>query len=234
MDIQLGFSTGVFYKEPIALVERIKIIRETGCTALELGLVKMHSFIADDVDALTPEAFKGFKHVSLHAPKFDYGDNPETQKIFDRIRWINSLCKLDWVVVHPDTVLDFSVFQNPGFNVAFENMDKRKKSHKMPLDLTKIFDNNPQFGFVLDINHIFSNDPSMKLASDFHGTLGNRVTEIHLSGYEGYHDPLHETRQPEIIEAVRQYKVPVIIESVLSREGLLREWDYIFQTLSKY
>lgn len=233
MNIQLGFSTGCFYKAPLTLSERLAMIRNADCRATELGLVKLHSFNSDDLDQLSAHDFAGFDHLSMHAPKFDYGDNEGTYKIFERIRRVNAIRTLDWVVIHPDTVVDFSVFQNAGFNVALENMDNRKASYKTPDEFVELLAQNPQFGFVLDVNHIYSNDPSMQLATDFYEKLGDRVTEIHLSGYTGYHEPISETRQLEIMRAIRGYDVPIIVESVLSPEDIEKERDYILRTANE-
>ncbi len=233
MAIQLGFSTGCFYKTSLSLAERLAIIRDTGCRVTELGLVKLPSFNSGELERLTADDFAGFNHISLHAPKFEYGRNGGTYAIFEKIRQVNAVRTLDWVVVHPDDVVDFSVFKEMGFKVAFENMDNRKASHKTPGDLVGLLAENPQFGFVLDVNHSFSNDPSMQLVADFYEKLGDRIIEIHLSGYIGYHEPIFETKQPEIIRAIQNFNVPIIVESVLLPQDIKKEKDYILQTINK-
>lgn len=233
MDIQLGFSTGCFHETSLSLAEKIAAIRNAGCHVIELGAVKLPSFDSIKLKQLTSDNLAEFDYISLHAPKFGYGHNDGTYKIFEKIKQVNAIRTLDWVVVHPDEVIDFSVFKEVGFKVAFENMDNRKKSHKTPDELVKLFAENPQFGFVLDVTHSFSNDPTMQLVADFYKKLGGRIVEIHLSGYSGYHEPISETKQPEIIKAIQNFDVPIIVESVISPQDIKKEKDYILQTINK-
>ena len=90
---------------------------------------------------------------------------------------------------------------------------------------------NERFRFVLDVNHVFTNDETMRLAEELYERVGRRLAEIHLSGYAGYHEPLHYTKQTKIIAAIRDFNVPVIIESVLSPETLEIELRYITETI---
>ncbi|MFC1640961.1 hypothetical protein ACFL2D_02850 [Patescibacteria group bacterium] len=223
----LGFSTGVFYKEGIPLTKRIAIIREAGCRALELGLISMEGFFSEEVSVLESGDFTGFDYVSLHAPNFRYGRNPRSRQIIERIRLLNMRVNLDLVVFHPDQITDFSIFNGVGFRAAFENMDNRKASHQTPEEMAAMLATNPEYGFVLDLNHVYSNDATMNMAADFYALLGHRISEIHLSGYAGYHEPLHVTKQASIISAVRKHDVPIIVESVLTVPEFEKEVTYL-------
>lgn len=230
MNIKLGFSTGCFYKTSLNLIERISLIKNAGCRAIELGFVKIKRSDTDDLKRLAAKELGGFDYVSLHAPKHHYGQNKKTYEIFEIIKRVNATRELDCVVIHPDTITDCSVFRDTGFKIALENMDNRKASHQFPDEFVGILTKYPQPGFVLDVNHVFSNDPSMKLAAEFYEKLGERITQIHLSGYTGYHAALFETRQAEIIQAIQNFKTPIIIESVISPENIRKEIDYILET----
>ena len=139
--------------------------------------------------------------------------------------------RLDLVVFHPDTVEDFSVFENLGFNIGFENMDNRKKSCKSVDDIESVMLRNNDFKFILDLNHCYTNDSSMKLALEFYERLGNRISQIHLSGFRELHDPLFETEQLEIIRSIQSFDVPIIVESLVNPETIVLERDYILQNI---
>ncbi len=231
-DIKIGFSTSDFYKSGIDLPECLDIIRNLGCRALEIDFVRLGEFYGKGSEKLTADNLRGFEYVSLHAPKFDYGDNDGTAKIFEKISRINALRKLDAVVFHPDNVADFSIFDRTDFPVVFENMDNRKKHYQTPDEIAPLFSINNDFKLVLDLNHVCSNDPSMALAAEFYEKLGSKISHIHLSGYAGYHEPLFQTKQLEIIKAVKNLDTPIIIESTIAPEDAKTEYDYILRNLN--
>ncbi len=230
MDIQLGFSTGVFYKQKLTLRERIAIIRSIGCHAIELGCVKMETFDSGEIEALNSFDLTGFNYVSLHAPTFNYG-GPGTERILEKVARLHANLSFTVVIVHPDTITNIDVFKNCGFPVALENMDNRKTSCQTPDELLALLSKNDDLSFVLDVNHVYSNDKSMKLADEFYERLGDRISEIHLSGYAGYHEPLYETQQTEILEHVRTVNTPIIVEGILTPETIAKEQKYILEAL---
>ncbi len=225
MDFKIGFSTGTIHKSKTAR-EAIGEIKALGCKAIELGFVRMSRIEEGQLEEILASDLVGFEHVSFHAPKFEYGDNERTFEIFEKIKRIDKLRKLDVVVFHPDPISDFGVFQLLDFNVGFENMDNQKASFQKPEELFKIINQNSRFSLVLDVNHIFSNDQTMSLVDGFYSKLEDRISEIHISGYAGYHEPIFRTQQREIIKAVRVNR-PLIIESVLDLEDMKQEMDYI-------
>lgn len=238
MDRIIGFSTGVLFNEPMDMIEKIEIIRNVGCNAVELAYLKVYHLFdgADRLSAAT-NILKDFKYVSLHAPTYEYGDNPGTQKIFDIIQQINSWRKLDLVIVHPHEVLDFSVFKDAGFKVGFENMDRKRKSfgkaYLEPKDLIGLFSKHSQYSFILDVAHIFCVDPTLTAAVGFF-ELTNQVAEIHLSGYNVHHAPLSQTKQIELIKLASQFAkldTPIIIESTPPLGMMEEELDYILRHL---
>ena len=229
--ILLGFSTGVLHKTHTTK-EALKIIKDIGCTAVELGFVKMEQIEQGWLDKISPEDISSFRYVSLHAPKFDYGNNAGTEVLFKKMAEVNALRKLDCVVFHPDCVKDFGVFKNAPFRIAFENMDDRKESFQKPEELARVLSEDEKYGMVLDINHIYSNDPSMRLAEEFYTRLGSKIVQIHLSGNAGYHDPIFKTRQTEILNAIQDFTTPIIIESVISAEEITEEKKYVMDGIA--
>lgn len=229
----IGFSTGALYKSKLSLKETLALYKELDCRAVELNYIRIEDLLAVDIADFPVEKLSSFKWVSLHAPvKIKYGatDSP-TQEIFAKIEEIHKIRPLNLVVFHPETVVDFEPFKNVGFPVAFENMDNRKENHRSAEDLIRTLSLSENFRFVLDVNHVYTNDKTMKLANELYKLAGHRLSEIHLSGYSTYHEPLHATRQLQIVRAIRDFETPIIIESVLSPETLRAELQYIYQTI---
>ena len=236
MDVTLGFSTGVLYKSGLGLREILKLFRDIGLPAVELNFVSAKDLFALEVEALTAADLAGFHYISLHAPcrEIWYGyDDHNEREIFSNICWINGLRPLDWVVFHPDRVKDFSLFNDLPFNVAFENMDRRKNWGKTVGYMQELLAQNEKWGFVLDVNHAFTNDPTRVLAAEFYHNCGRRLRQIHLSGYAGYHEALHQTKQEEIIRSIPDFSLPIIVESVLTPETLQAERRFILETIDR-
>jgi sugar phosphate isomerase/epimerase len=233
--IQLGFSTGCFYKSPLTIRERIAIIANAGCRTIELGCVKMESFRLVELAALDANDLLGFENVSFHAPKFGYGKNGETEEMLERIRQLRLKTFFGNAVFHPDQIADFGIFDCVGLSIALENMDNRKMAYKTPAEFESVFAKNENLSLVLDVNHAYTNDPSLQLATRFCEKFGNRIVQVHLSGYSGYHEPLFKmpAEQKKIIKAVRNLDVPIIVESILGPDELVKERDYILKTLQE-
>lgn len=227
MAIKLGFSTGTFYRH-CDTAEALQVFKNNNISVVELGFLKPETIMDDSLlEQITPELLKNFEYVSLHAPKFVYKDNEQTKSIFERIERINSIRKLDAVVFHPDLVEDFDIFNQVGFQVAFENMDNRKKIFKTPRELENLVSKNEKFNAVLDLNHVYVNDNTMSLAEEFHKTIEDKLVEYHISGYKELHDPLYLTKQLEIINAIQRKDIPIIVESVLSLNEISLEKEYV-------
>ena len=234
-NIKIGFSSGALKKSNLNLLARLEFLQHLKCQALELH------FIGDElyspvVKRLKAACFKKFKYISLHAPMGHYGDNETTEKIFGIIRKINEMLNLDTVVFHPDCVTDLSILDKIGFPVAFENMDSRNSSFQTPDKLVSIINSNKNFKLVLDLNHAYTNDHTMALAKKFYTEFSHKIIHIHLSGYRSSrlgsrHVPLFQTGQIKIIRAVKNFNLPIIVESNVSLIEAKNEYEYILDNL---
>jgi hypothetical protein len=87
---------------------------------------------------------------------------------------------------------------------------------------------------VLDLNHCFTNDPSMRLAAEMYAAFGKRISMVHISGFEKLHEPLSRTKQLEILTAIPDKNLPIIIESGCDNiEEAKKEYEYIKNFLKK-
>lgn len=228
----IGFSTGVFFPHS-SIPEALRILKEHSVTAVEIGPDFSHpeTFEANE---LTIEDLSSFTIVSHHAPSITYGYNPETEFVFKRIARLQAITRLAKVVVHPDWVEDFSVFKHAPFTVAFENMDCRKQSFKTATEMRDLLEKDPAWEMVFDINHVYTNDRTLRSVGEFIELCGDRITQIHLSGYSQLHDPLFKTRQTELITAIAAIPGQIVVESQLGLDEFKQEQIYIDKLLSSY
>jgi hypothetical protein len=227
MPLKIGFSTGCLHSSLVTDYGKISAIRKIGCRAIELSFLRLGEFTEARLFGTSWDVLEGFEHRSIHAPIHPYTNDGATNRIFEKLAFLHEKIKPHLIVFHPDTVIDFDVFNGLSFPVGFENMDNRKKSFKTPDELAELMAKNKNFKFVLDLNHICSNDPTMRSAVDFYDQLGSRLAEIHLSGYNGHHVPLFRTEQAEIVNAIQNFDIPIIIESVVAPDELGKELTYI-------
>ena len=224
----IGFSSGCLYKthNPLA-PETFRTMRNLGCEAVEV----MIHWVTDTEDfaKITKADLEGFRYVSVHAPIYRGADMRE--------QYIASLAAIekkhkeigfDAVVVHPSLDTDWEMHRQFDLPYVIENMDSRKTTCKNVTDMRLAFESF-DVPFVLDVNHVYSNDTSMQLADNLLDAFGDRLCEVHLSGYTTFHDPLYVTQQREILDVVpRRKDLPIIIESVVdNEEDLKKEYEYI-------
>jgi hypothetical protein len=233
---KIGFCHGATFKILDKYSEtNISLFKKSGCNAIEINC---HSISEADRFKSIEELIIDFEYKSIHLPcDLKYRDDETTNRLLIKIVKYYKKIGAELAVVHPDLIEDVGVFAKyPEISWAIENMDDRKAKFKNVDDLKKFFEINKQWGFVLDVGHCNANDKTMKLADDFIAELKHKVKEIHLSGYEVFHDPLYRTKQNEIIERCKQFDVPIIIESTLEKtdgvNGVAKEFGYILENLA--
>lgn len=243
--LTIGFTTGFLYdpsllcgeQEKNISVETIKKCKILKCNAVELNCIGgFYDSSLQDLLSLEKYDLRRFDHVSIHAPcrNARFGNDIKTQYVLQILKKAVRDLNIDLIVFHPDTIDDWTIFKNFEVPIAIENLDNRKSHFRSVSDLKKIFDILPWCKFVLDLNHCKSNDPTMRLAREFIDAFGDRLVEIHISGYQNYHYPLYRTGQVEILNAVHDSGIPMIIESICQNmEDARMEMDYIQEYFNK-
>ena len=228
MEKIIGMSTGVLHKVMHSLsLEAIAMHKLLGSQAIEIGCIKKKSL--EELVNLDAQGIRAhFQNLSLHAPTdLVYGDNAESESILEQIAVAHAHFHFDCVVIHPENVKDWSVLSDSSFPIGIENADYRKDFGRTVADIDKVL-SGTNFGFVLDVNHCFSNDESMVLAQKMLERFADRLCEIHLSGFAGFHELIYVTQQTEIMDSIAEICVPIIIESVCrDREDFWREYSYV-------
>lgn len=230
----MGFSHGVLFKVlDVNTEENFRIIAASGAKAIEINCHSSKD--SEQLNSLLPY-IKDFERISLHAPcDIFYEDNEETLLLLKNLEDFYQKSGAELIVIHPNKVNNWSVFGNFKMNWMIENLDDRAEKYKSLDDLKEFFGLHPKWGLVLDLGHCNSNDKSMILARDLIKEFKDKISEIHLSGYETFHDPLHRTKQTEIINYCQNLSAPIIIESVFEPsdgiEGIKKEFDYVLENV---
>lgn len=231
---KIGFSHSVLFKvHDVYSNKNIQLFVDCGCTAIEVNF--HHAKEADLLENII-ESVRDFQYISIHSPvDIRYSNNAETKRVLKKIEELYLKLNAKLVVIHPDLVDDWRIFDDIKINWAIENMDDRKEHFKDLADLQIFFNQHSSWYLVLDVGHCNSNDKSMILVHDLIIEFKDRIREIHLSGYKIFHEPLNQTGQVEIIKSCNELDVPIIIESTFEIsdgvDGVKKEFDYIIENL---
>ncbi len=234
----IGFSNGVFYRTEDSHSERISFDSMTRFYAEgEANAIELHCIDEKAIDSLICSRdvdLHFFDFISLHAPSFVYAKNQDSKRILDKIKTLVEKYKINNLVFHTDTIIDWDVFSEYlDLPISIENMDNRKKSGRTVEDMRSILERY-DFGLTLDLQHCFVNDKSLQLAIDFQKEFEDRVVEYHISGFDEnfLHYPLFKTKKDQIISALLKKDIPIIIESTFDKFGEERkELEYIKKRL---
>lgn len=214
-----GFSTGSLAK---------------GNTLIALAMMENHPFEAVELSALRecelPSllaslkhlALKRYTHVSLHAPS--RLETLREEELVEQLVEANLP-----VVVHPDVISNFALWQVLGPLLLIENMDKRKPTGRTACELDEIFKELPDARLCLDVGHARQIDPSLYEARRILKRHGHRVAEVHLSdvnsssGHERLNRPSIEAFQ-ELVHLIPN-DIPVILETPVPAEEIAWELE---------
>ncbi len=154
MNRKIGFSTGVMFHVYNAMSANIiNISSDIGCAALELNV---HTFpehvnsllgLSDDNVMFRQQlSCANMDSLSCHLPcNINYickvhDDVISAKRSLQNIGIFSGVTKLvNYVVVHPDLVVDWDIFDDFPIAVAIENMDNRKNTFRTLQELRDFF-----------------------------------------------------------------------------------------------
>jgi hypothetical protein len=180
----VGYSTGALAPGDVA---RALAALPPGVRAVELSALRLPE-LGPLLAALPSLGLERFDYVSVHAPSrftaAEEGPLAEALAAFLPLGYP--------VVLHPDTIHDFSVWARFGRGVAVENMDRRKARGRTADELRSVFDHLPEASFCFDVGHAHQVDRTMTDAWFLLRDLGDRLVQVHVSeiSTRGRHDPL--------------------------------------------
>jgi hypothetical protein len=139
------------------------------------------------------------------------------------------------IVVHPDIIDDFAVWQTLGSAVLLENMDLRKRVCRTANEMVPYFEALPEARFCFDIGHARQVDPTMSIAVDLLLRFRNRLAEIHISevSWECRHVAISSAAALAFwkISSLIPDSIPVIIESLIQPDQIDKELETVRRSL---
>jgi hypothetical protein len=208
----IGFSTGAlaFGAYDRGLAE----VRLHGLEAVELSALRQPE-LEPLVSAIDDLDLSGFQHIAFHAPsEIAAGTERPVVELLLRV------AERGWpIIVHPNVIVDYSLWGYLGSALCIENMDKRKPIGRTSAELRSLFDLLPEASLCFDIGHARQIDSTMTEAYFILSRFHTRLRQVHVSevNTRSRHDALSYASilafrsMAEMIPA----NVPLIIESVI-------------------
>jgi hypothetical protein len=214
---QIGFSTGALayadFQRGLGMMHRKQL------PAIELSALRQNELIPL-LDALPTLDLSEFNYISIHAPsQFE----PELEAaLWQRL---SDETWREWpIVVHPDTLYDFSLWRELGSAICVENMDKRKPVGRSARELSSIFKQLPEASLCFDIGHARQYDPTMTEAYLILREFGERLRQVHVSevNTSSRHDPLSYASilAFQAVAHLIPKHVPLILETPVKEEDI--------------
>ncbi|MDD4877848.1 MAG: hypothetical protein PHO02_02300 [Candidatus Nanoarchaeia archaeon] len=214
----IGFSTGSMHNSYFPIEERAKMFKAAGANAIELSFGTPCALKDYKITDEFLETLSSYELVTIHAPWKDgvrYDGNSST--IVDKLKEICSVQKIYGIVLHPNTVDDYSLLEKSGLPFLIENMDNKARCGTRPQEFEKL-KKDYNFGFVLDLQHAYMHDPAMQLAGEIIEAMGDNIREFHASGQlkNNTHTLLHQSENSKIITSLLRNDLPIILEGKIT------------------
>jgi hypothetical protein len=214
----IGFSTGA-----IAFGDFHRALRILGqhpnLECVELSALRITEAFPL-IEALPSLELARYKYISFHAPsRFSEGDEPWlADLLYDKV-------PTSWpIILHPDTIHNFSLWIRFGQRIAIENMDRRKVCGRGVRELTPIFSKLPEARLCFDIGHSHQYDPSMTDAFETLTLFAPRIVQLHVSEVdsESRHEPVSYGTVLAFnrVSYLIPEQIPVIVESRVSHSEI--------------
>jgi hypothetical protein len=220
----LGFSTGALafgaYNRGLAEV-RLHALEAVELSALRQPELEPLINAIDDLD------LSGFQHIAFHAPS---EITAGTERLV--VEMLLRVAERCWpIIVHPDVIVDYSLWSQLGRALCIENMDKRKPIGRTADELESLFELLPEASLCFDIGHARQIDSTMTEAYFILSRFHTKLRQVHVS--EVNTRSKHDALSYASILAFRQLadmipiNVPLIIESVIEASQIEAEIERV-------
>lgn len=219
----IGFSTGALAYADFR--RGLAILQSKHTKIVELSALRENE-LAPLIGALNSLDLSRFTYISVHAPS-RYEPSHERQ-IIDLLK---NVADRRWpIILHPDTVHDFSAWSVFRDFLFIENMDKRNQTGRTAQELSAIFAKLPHAGLCFDLGHCRQVDPTMNEAYLILRDFGTRLKQLHVSevNSRSTHDPLSGVSIGAFgkISHLIPEHVPVILESPVAETEVEAEIEH--------
>jgi|ERR1700676_2970289 len=217
---RIGFSTGALARGDFR--RGLEILSGKHATAVELSALRDHE-LAPLIESLDALDLSSYNYVSFHAPS-----RFEAKKEKEVIGLLHKVTQRGWpIVLHPDTIHDFSAWRSFGDLLLIENMDKRYLSGRTARELSDVFENLPLAGLCFDSGHCRQVDPTMNESYLILRDFAKQLKQLHMSevNSQSTHDPLSSAsiRSLQRISYLIPEDVPIILESTVQESEIEAE-----------
>jgi len=229
----IGFSTGALAKDDV--FRGIRLQQDIGARAIEISALRFEelALTTSQIDAICNE-IESIRQISFHAPS--YFPKGTEREVVERI--IKNIPESWPVVVHPDAIEDFALWQQFGDRLCIENMDQRKKCGRTLAELVGVFEKLPKAKFCFDIGHCHQVDPTMTESIMILKAFKDRLALVHVSevNHLSQHVPLSYASFGafQYVKEFLPQDCPLIIESVLLPEDIKREFHRVSQCFESH
>ncbi len=224
----IGYSTGALALSDFR--KALRILEHQPVTVVELSAIREQELIPL-VQSLSELDLSRYEYISIHAPSsFSAEAEP---RVF---RELYGTRQRGWpIIVHPDTLHDFSVWRQLGDLLCIENMDKRKPAGRTARELEDLFREFPEASFCFDIGHSRQVDTSMTEAYKMLKRFSGRLRQVHISEVNSLnkHDRLSFVSMLGFQEVAHLIppSTPVIIESIVDQDQITAEINRVQSVL---
>jgi hypothetical protein len=197
------------------------MLHDEDIPAVELSALRMPEWLPL-VDALESLDLSGFDYISIHLPSLM--NTSEERQV---VKSLHGLPHQEWpLILHPDTVSDFSIWRDLGDRLCIENMDKRKPSGRTQPELDLIFQQLPMARLCFDIGHAWQVDSTMNEAYEILKCYREKIAQIHVS--EVNSRSKHDVLSYSTIQSFRDIahmipSVPLILETPVLQSEMRQE-----------
>jgi hypothetical protein len=226
---KVGFSSGaIAYGD---FMGALSMLHKAQLQCLELSALRI-SELEPLLAALPQIDLSAYSYISFHAPS----SFPKEMEA-----WVADMLYRgvpeEWpIILHPDTIFDFSLWTRFGRRVAIENMDRRKPVGRTAYELQKLFTLLPSASLCFDVGHARQCDPSMTEAFLILSRFAHKLVQVHISEVNSasQHDPISHGAMLAFrqIAAMIPEWIPVIIESRVTSTRIQDEAGRALEALS--
>ena len=220
----VGFSTGALafgaYERGLAEV-RLHALEAVELSALRQPELEPLINAIDDLD------LSGFRYIAFHAPS-EIAAGTERQVV----ELLIPVAERNWpIIVHPNVIVDYSLWSRLGRALCIENMDKRKPIARTAAELGPLFELLPEASLCFDIGHARQIDSTMTEAYFILSRFCTRLRQVHVS--EVNTRSKHDALSYASVLAFRRLAdmiptdVPLIVEAVIEESQIELEIERV-------
>lgn len=212
-------STAAFCLWDITPDKKLAIAKELDFSQIQIALSTSKMVEAFISYLESRETLTGFKNIVIHAPwcGISYGDNRRSKRTIDGVKRILEMVHVEAVIFRVDSVPTIEVLNSliaEGIPVCLENSEK-----DLGCRLFEYYAEHSTIPLALNINRA---EREKGRAQKLFKCFADRISRVMVSGFndEMGRMPLISTQQYPLLDTIRGFDGPVVIEGLFDPEDL--------------